>query len=350
MPPSPSVPVAEKEREVSAVATPMDRDSHSRDTRAWRSIPATDVQPLRYEATRFSTYREGTWCESGTAQRGMKEAGPLSHTLPLSDELCSAPPVSVVKVSGGSSSPPIPQRKTPPPPLIRPGSPVFTFAVQPGPRKQKKIRRVVGAILLHPSPNSTRGHQLASCLAPSPPLPIGKKNESLSLLPTTHLPPLRPCHRTTGRGRIKPGNRKNARRTIIWGRAAGPLFPSPRASQYLPAPSSPGEIWYGRNSPRFHVRVPRDQPHARGGTQYYALSSRWKGPPQRSTRTCFVITLSSPYIRTCPGSLAWSALLSSAPCPTDRDAPPAQHRVQQESHRASHRIASHHRVGRSVGA
>lgn len=29
--------------------------------------------------------------------------------------------------------------------------------------------------------------------------------------------------------------------------------------------------------------MPRDQPHARGGTQYYALSSRWKGPPQRST-------------------------------------------------------------------
>ena len=124
--------------------------------------------------------------------------------------------------------------------------------------------------------------------------------------------------------------------------------------------------------------MPRDQPHARGGTQYYALSSRWKGPPQRSTvrimpvnTRCYLTrtadmfrdhallscnTVSTvlyhctalcttTYIRTCPvGSLAWSALLCSAP--TDRDAAPAQHRVQQESHRASHRIAS---PSRSVG-
>ncbi len=198
MPPPPRPSRTWEEREVSAVAAPVDRDSHSRDTRARRSIPATDVQPLRYEATRFSTYREGTWCESGTARRGMKEApqGP-SLTLSLMSS-ASVPPVSVVKVSGGSSSPPIPQRKTPPLLVTSYGPGLqsfFTFAVQPGPRKQKKIRRVVGAILLHPSPNSTRGHQLASCLAPSPPLPIGKKNESLSLLPTTHLPPLRPCHR-----------------------------------------------------------------------------------------------------------------------------------------------------------
>jgi len=194
-PPPPIVQVAEKEREVSAVATPVDRDSQSRDTRAWRSIPATDVQPLRYEATRFSTYREGTWCESGTARRGMKEApqGPSLTLSPMSS--ASVPPVPVVKVSGGSSSPPIPQRKTPPPlarDIIRPGSPVFTFAVQPGPRKQKKNsprgRR-------HPPPPQSQLHARSSasqlpCTLSSP---SHRKEKRIPVAFAHHTPPSPPA-------------------------------------------------------------------------------------------------------------------------------------------------------------
>lgn len=162
---------------------------HSSDRRTASAVRGHTVQhvPRRYVVR----------VRDRPARNERSTSGPLSHSL--SDELCFC--AAGVRGQGirrllfaAHSS-----KKDPPPLLVTSYGPglqsFFTFAVQPGPRKQKKIRRVVGAILLHPSPNSTRGHQLASCLAPSPPLPIGKKNESLSLLPTTHLPPLRPCHR-----------------------------------------------------------------------------------------------------------------------------------------------------------
>ena len=158
---------------------------HSSDRRTASAVRGHTVQhvPRRYVVR----------VRDRPARNERSTSGPLSHSL--SDELCfcaaGARGQGIRRLLFAAHS----SKKGPPPlarDIIRPGSPVFTFAVQPGPRKQKKNsprgRR-------HPPPPQSQLHARSSasqlpCTLSSP---SHRKEKRIPVAFAHHTPPSPPA-------------------------------------------------------------------------------------------------------------------------------------------------------------